>query len=224
MKNYLLKNNYALEKDIIVSGSPRHDSFFAREIHNQNNSKVLLTPRPIIHDIDGQNTKKYGEYEHAIRKIVTSIKKNNLELIVKLHPQKNSHNERIREIIHSIDPNIEVFQTKKIFDLLKNCRIMINLSPDNYDASTTIMEGMIMKKPVIDISLVKERYDFEFLKENAINYLHSSDNIEEAIMSILTDKEKHDELIERSQKFLREYLSNQGNASNILAQELSNVN
>ena len=42
---------------------------------------------------------------------------------------------------------------------------MVNLSPDSYDASTTILEAMIMEKPVIDITLASKRYEFEFLKD-----------------------------------------------------------
>ena len=119
----------------------------------------------IIQDIEGENSIKYEQYKITIEKILNVIKKNNLKLIVKLHPQKNDHNEQIIKMIKSIDTEIQIFQTGSISDLLGKCNLMINLSPDNYDASTTILEAMIMKRPIIDISLVKERYDFEFLKD-----------------------------------------------------------
>ena len=115
-------------------------------------------------------------------------------------------------------------QTGSISNLLERCNLMINLSPDNYDASTTILEAMIMKKPIIDVSLVKERYDFEFLKDEAIYALDSSSDIENAILELQTDSSKRDELIKRSQVHLEKYLVNHGNASKKLAQELSGIN
>ena len=54
MKNYLIDNYPILEKDIIVSGSPRHDEFFNSKLENQNKKNILLTPRPIIKDIEGR--------------------------------------------------------------------------------------------------------------------------------------------------------------------------
>ncbi len=224
MKDYLIKNYHILEKDIIVSGSPRHDSFFGNSVKNQKDKCVLLTPRPIIHDIDGENSIKYEQYKITIEKVLDAVKKNNLELIVKLHPQKNEHNEQIIKIINSIDSEIRIFQTGSISNLLERCNLMINLSPDNYDASTTILEAMIMKKPIIDVSLVKERYDFEFLKDEAIYALDSSSDIENAILELQTNSSKRDELIKRSQIHLEKYLANHGNASKKLAQKLSGIN
>ena len=49
--------------------------------------------------------------------ILETIKKNNLKLIVKLHPQKNDHNEQIIKMIKSIDTEIQIFQTGSISDL-----------------------------------------------------------------------------------------------------------
>ena len=97
---------------------------------------------------------------------------------------------------------------------------MVNLSPDSYDASTTILEAIIMKKPVIDITLASKRYEFEFLKDKAICDLNSSDNIEKFMVELSSKTNTRNELIEKSQIHLNRYLSNQGNGSKTLAQKL----
>jgi len=223
MKSYLV-NNYKLpEEKIIVSGSPRHDSFFKNKLKNESKNIILLTPRPIIHDIEGENSEKYDLYEKTLKKILKCAEKNNIKLIVKLHPQRNEHNEDIIKIIKNYDLGIEIFQNIPILDLLKKCSLMINLSPDSFDASTTILEAMIMKKPVIDITLASKRYEFEFLKDEAICDLNSSENIEKFILELSSESNIRNKLIKKSQIHLNRYLSNQGNASETLARQLTGI-
>jgi len=220
MKNYLIENCQISDHNIIVSGSPRHDSFFENKSIIDNDKTILLTPRPIIYNIEGEDSKKYELYEETIKRIVKCISKNNLKLIVKLHPQQNEHNERIRKIIANINPKIEVFQSTPILNLLRRCFLTINLSPDSYDASTTILESMILKKPVIDVSLCKKIYDFEFLKDEAIYVLNTSADIEKVITEFASNKKLQEEWIRKSQIHLKKYLSEHGNASKILAKKL----
>ena len=219
IKNYLLDNYNISEENIIVSGSPRHDLFFEEQKVNDN-ELILLTPRPIINDIVGEDTKKYELYEETIKRIITAVENSKSKLVVKLHPQKNQHNNDIKDMIQKINPEIEIYQDVSILELLKKCKLMINLSPDNYDASTTILEAMIMKKPVLDVTLEKKRFGFEFLKDKAIETLDFESDIENLIFEIITNQNKHKDLIKNSQIHLRKYLANQGNASKILAENL----
>ena len=220
MKSYLMKHYELPEEKIIISGSPRHDSFFKHKLKNEIKNMILLTPRPIIHDIEGENSNKYDLYEKTLKKILKVAKKNNIKLIVKLHPQTNKHNDDIIQIIKKFDSTIEIFQNAPILNLLNKCSLMINLSPDSFDASTTILEAMIMEKPVIDITLASKRYEFEFLKDKAICDLNSSDNIEKFMVELSSKTNTRNELIEKSQIHLNRYLSNQGNGSKTLAQKL----
>lgn len=223
MKSYLMKHYELPEEKIIISGSPRHDSFFKHKLKNEIKNMILLTPRPIIHDIEGQNSNKYDLYEKTLKKILKVAKKNNIKLIVKLHPQTNKHNDDIIQIIKKFDSTIEIFQNAPILNLLNKCSLMINLSPDSFDASTTILEAMIMEKPVIDITLASKRYEFEFLKDKSICELKSSDNIEKFMVELSSKSNARNEIIKNSQIHLDKYLSNQGNGSKILAQKLANI-
>ena len=220
MKSYLMDNYKLPEEKIIVVGSPRHDSFFKNKLNNENKNMILLTPRPIIRDIEGENSDKHDLYEKTLKKILKCAEKNDLKLMVKLHPQRNEHNDVIIEIIKKYDSEIKIFQNTPILNLLKKCSLMVNLSPDSYDASTTILEAMIMEKPVIDITLASKRYEFEFLKDKAICDLNSSDNIEKFMVELSSKTNTRNELIEKSQIHLNRYLSNQGNGSKTLAQKL----
>jgi len=126
-------------------------------------------------------------------------------------------------MIKNYDLEIEIFQNIPILDLLKKCSLMINISPDSFDASTTILEAMIMEKPVIDITLASKRYEFEFLKDEAICDLNSSENIEKFMLELSSESNIRNKLIKKSQIHLNKYLSNQGNASETLARQLTDI-
>ena len=223
MKSYIIDNYKLPEEKIIISGSPRHDSFFKNKLNNQIEKTILLTPRPIIHDIEGENSVRHDLYEKTLKKILKCAEKNNLKLIIKLHPQRNEHNNEIMKIIKEHNLEIEIYQSTAILNLLKKCSLMVNLSPDSFDASTTILEAMILEKPVIDITLADKRYDFEFLKDESICCLNSSDNFEKSMIELSSDTDGRKKLIEKSKIHLKRYLSHHGNGSKILADKLVNI-
>ena len=62
--------------------------------------KILITLRPIIFHIEGLRINLYSTYEKALISIMTACKNlDNSEIIFKLHPQQNLHNEFFKDII-----------------------------------------------------------------------------------------------------------------------------
>lgn len=225
-KNYLTDIRKLDSQKILVTGSPRHDTFFEKrqKSYLKKNKTILLTPRPIIEHTGNGGTPIFIKYEILLKKINETIQKiPDCELIIKLHPQQIFHNNEIRKLFEKINPNVKIYQLSQIEDILPNCDMLLNISPENLDASTTILEAMILEKPVIDIAIDKKRFEFEFLKDNAILPIDYDSNLEENFKKVLFDKKFHDELIQNANSHLDKYLAYHGDSSKCFAKILDTI-
>lgn len=219
-KDYLVQHHKYDENNIIISGSPRHDSFFKRKVTEMSNkTKVILLTIVPITDTRGQNdTNIYIRFENFIIFFCATIKKfDNVRVIVKLHPAQIEHNEDIKLLFKQIDPTIPVYQTNPLIDLIKSADVVININPESSDSSTAIMEALILEKPTITVFLDGEYNDLKFVKDNATLSMFDETNLEKNLSSILYDQEFRCKLIHNAKNFLKDYLSNQGKASEYLA-------
>ena len=224
VKNYLMKIKSIPENKIIVCGSPKYDSYFNSIKPKNNKKKILITPRPIINHMEGIKISLYEEYEKIIKDVVNACKKNeNIEIIFKLHPQQHPHNDIIRKIIQENFPEIQIYQNHSIKNLLLQSNLHINIASDNFDASTVILEAMILKCPTLNIQLQDTEFNFEFVQMNAIRSIRHTNNLELEISELINNEGKRDKLLKNSKKFLNEYLSNHGNASNYFINEIINL-
>ncbi|MBM3911172.1 MAG: hypothetical protein FJ356_05945, partial [Thaumarchaeota archaeon] len=213
-KKYLVEYKNFEPKRIFVTGSPRHDIFFTREPIQQHNKQqnVLLTIIPITNITGHASTNAHIKFETFIHELCRILKKLNLTLVVKLHPGQAEHNEEIIDLFQSIDTTIPVYQINPILDLIESCDFMININPESCDTSTVIMEGLIMRKPVLTVFLDNKHHEIEFVKDNATISISDHSDLEWAINDILTD-ETRSRLRKNTEVHLSKYLSNQGTAS-----------
>ena len=100
IKDYLIHVKAIPENKIIVSGSPKYDSYSKIKKNKKNQKIMLVTLRPIITHMEGPRIELYEKYEKTLHKLI-QISKNveNLQIIFKLHPQQNISN----QIIHKYD-------------------------------------------------------------------------------------------------------------------------
>ena len=113
----------------------------------------------------------------------------------------------------------KILQFNPIKDLLYNCSLHVNIAPENFDASSVILEAMILKKPTLNIQLQKNDYDFEFNTLNAIKSISYDSDIKNVLLDLLENPKK-DNLIENSQYYLSKYMRNMGSASKKLIDAL----
>ena len=212
IKDYLIHVKAIPENKIIVSGSPKHDSYSRIEKNEKSQKIMLVTLRPIITHMEGPRIELYEKYEEVIHKLI-QISKNieNLQIIFKLHPQQNISNQIIINMIKEND-RIKILQFEPIKELLSNCDLHVNIAPDNFDASSVILEAMMMGKPTLNIQLQKNEIEFEFMKENAIKSVYYDSNIEQLVLDLISNH-GIEELLNNSQNFLNKYMKNRGNAA-----------
>ena len=221
LQEYLLGTNLISEDKIIVCGSPKHDSF-KPIIKNSDKKKIILvTLRPIISHVEGIRIELYKKYETAINSIIESC--SNLsynEIIFKLHPQQNSNNKFLKDVIKEKNPSAKIIQSASIKKLLIDCDLHINLAPDNFDVSSVILEAMMLKRPTLNIQLQSTPFEFGIIKENAIKTVMYDSDIKQEISELVFNKGKINQLLKKSEAYLNKYISNHGNASKALLDEI----
>jgi len=153
-------------------------------------------------------------------KIFESFK--NVKLIVKLHPSQYIETEYIKKLINQLNPNITIYHTEPIQKILEDCDTVLNIHTEVL-ASTVLLEALIMEKPIMNISLVDENYNFQFIKDNAVLQVTDKSDLEKHFKTILYDEDLRKELIKNAQKHLQSYLSNQGKASKHFAEILKSL-
>lgn len=204
-------------------GSPRHDEFFCDEkLVNKKTKMILITTPPIIEWSGFLDTHTALRYENTLRQLIESIKKlDNVKIIGKLHPGWGwKFNYVLLEIFKKIDPQIPVHSTTSIKKLILECDVMINITPEDNQPSTVLLEGLILRKPVIDISLDDRKTDFEYDKNLPIIFLSYKSNVIQYIEKIFNDFDFKRELDAQIDFHLKNYLSNHKNASSELADYL----
>ena len=222
IKDYLIRVKAIPENKIIVSGSPKYDSFSRIEKNRKRKKIMLVTIRPIAINVEGPRIELYEKYEEVIHKLI-QISKNikNLQIIFKLHPQQNPSNQIIIDMIKK-NNKIKILQFNPIKELLSDCDLHVNIAPDNFDASTVILEAMMMGKPTLNIQLQKNEIEFEFIKDNAIKSVYYDSNIERSVLDLISHHGT-DELFSNSQNFLNKYMKNRGNAAKKLIDSIEDL-
>ena len=218
-KDYLLHHRNISADRIFVTGSPRHEDFFKKIKSNNTNSEktILITPQAISEFNGLVDTNTYLRLEELLVKIFQIIKKiPNTRIIVKMHPTLAPGNEYVKTLIHKLNPDVKILQLESVLDVIDSCDVMININTDLFP-STVVYEGMIMNKPIMNIRMMDEKYDFEFVKDNAVLSISDTDNLKEPIEQLLTDNDFQIQLVTNGQKHLEKYFSNPITASEKLA-------
>ena len=212
--NYFLENSKIQKDQLIISGSPRHDQFLQiKPLTNSHAIKnILVTLSPISERSGLGDTNLIIKYNYFLEKILKILNKfNDLKITVKLHPGENPHNSILIDFLKN-QSNITVFQIKNPNELIKKSDLMINISPELYDSSTIMLEGLLLRKPVIQLSLDDELSKVEPLKSPIIQ-ISEIEHFEQVISKIINDEIYRKEIIEQISNKLNDYLSFQGNSN-----------
>ena len=214
-KNYALKYGHD-EKNLLVTGSPRHDNFFNHSKKEMSKGIIVLATTGAT-EIFSENspTLDYTKFNDFIKEVCRVVKNlPNKQLIVKPHPQPDFVNNLI-ELIQEIDPNIKIVLDTNLVELINSCDLLIT-----FKNSTIALESLILNKPTISLQTEKWPEDSEIVKMNALLSISDINEIENGIKKILFDNEFREQLLINSKKFVEQYFANPGFASKTLAKTL----
>ena len=222
-KKYLMESRKIPEKRIFVTGSPRHDTFFNKGISEKKHSqKTILIVLPAIAEMNFlSDTQTYIRLEKLLKKIFATVRNlHDVNLIVKLHPVQDSNNEYIKKLIQKLEPKILIYQVGSIKKIIELCDVMINIHIELMP-STVLLEGLILKKPTINITMLDNFLEFQYIKDNAVLTISDQSDLLKPINDLLYDKELSKKLIHNGQNHVGKFLANPGNASKSLADVLN---
>ncbi len=205
------------EENLIVTGSPRHDSFFKSINKSKKNGIILFATTSVTGRMSFEQTplEAYTKFDNFVREVCRIAKKfPDKQLIVKPHPQPDSLS-NITKIIKGIDPSIPILYNSSLVELINSCDLLIT-----FNNSTVILESMILGKPAISLQIEKWAQEDDLIKTGAFLPISNIEEIEDGIKKILYDPKYENKLIENSKIFINNYLANHGTASHELAKLL----
>lgn len=220
MKEYALMNGIK-EEDVIVSGSIRHDPYFKDNYSITENGIILVALMPYFFKrAEDQSIISFVRYEESLKIICNVLKKiKDRKKVVKLHPTDMMFNSIfIEPIIRSIDSSIQIVVEADLTKLIPSADIVITQG-----LTTFILDSNIFHKPTVTLTYNHEEFSSKLSHGYSKLFEHTDDEkFEDYINSIFVDEEIRNENIRKGIEFLDLYLSNQGNASEFLANKILN--
>jgi len=217
-KDHIISKGLNKEK-LLITGSPRHDTFFSLEKNQKSTGKILLaTTGPPGVFTESSTTDVFLKYDEYIKEIFRVIKKYpDKQLIVKPHPQSDFINNAL-ELINQIDSNAKIIVDADLPELINQCDLVIS-----FNTSTILLESLILQKPTISLITEDWATDNEIIKMNAVMAIDDIKNIESSISKIMSNQDYRLDLKKNANLFLENYLSNHGTASKKLVSVLNEI-
>jgi hypothetical protein len=145
----------------------------------------------------------------------------NVNLIVKLHPVQDSNNQYIKKLIQKLDPNIPIYQIGSIKNIIELCDLMINIHIELMP-STVMLEGLILKKPILNVIMMDKIQQFQYVKDDAVLSKFDKFDLNKPINDLLFNYDLSEKLVANGQEHIKKFLVNQGTASKSFADILNN--
>lgn len=219
----LLKMKYPKEK-ILVSGNPSYDFLRKFMRDNYNNRENDLKSLGLSTD---KKTIVFGTqpdfYESIINPISTilDLGKNypQIQLIIKVHPRENIS--QYLEFETGSNIPVRVIKDQNIFLIIQICDVFLTLH------STTILDALVLGKPVCTFNFENKHTSLKFLKSKAIIELKSPQETFKLIPKILDDEGFQSKLDIQRQEFLSDQIYKlDGNAAerivNFIIEKINN--
>jgi len=191
---------------IVISGQPRYDYIFNGELlintaqfkstHSiSDNQKIIVfatDPGSVL------NTKeKKRKYEDIIIKEATG--KSEYFLVLKLHPQDTG--EITMDLVSKYSSsNILIIKDMNADELMSMCDLWLTTY------STTALESVMMKKPLLLLNFDKENYLQDFVKEGVAEYIETKERVLPLFEKALFDEAWKTNVMKNREAFLKRRL------------------
>jgi len=222
--NCFSKNQLIEQEKLIISGSPRHDELFHSDetFETKEKKNILITMSPIVIRSGQGDLDLILKYNSMIGKLISIFKKfKNSEIKFKLHPGENPHNLILLDFLKE-NSESPIFQTKNIMELIPSSDLIINITPEIYDSSTVMLEGLILNKPVIQL-ILDEYFNGNKLDDIPINQISRIEDLENLLEQFFNNSKNFNSiLLQKNQKIIGKYLSYRGNSSKKICQIINN--
>jgi hypothetical protein len=208
---------------VIVTGQPRYDHLFAVEqkySRNQVIDKYKIDPNSKIilwtTQCHGLSMKEnIVNFETAFN-CIDNLKEEDITLIIKQHPgETNKYTKLIYRFLKKYKINVIITaKDADTYELIYACDVLMTKS------STTVLEAILLDKPVIVLNLSGERDVINFVQEGVAKGVYNQTSLEPTIVNLLSN----DDLKTYRQRFISQYLfNNDGMATTRIIQAINNI-
>ena len=213
-KTNLLKHKEITSDKIILSGSPRHDIFFNSKPFQKKSSKktVLITTQNFEWTNALLNTNQFINVESIFQKIFDIFDdRPEIELKLKLHPARDPYNEFLKDRIKKMNTKIQILQSESSKSVIEDCDLLVNIHSELIP-STTMLEGLILQKPILNITLLQNK-KFDYDDFGAVHTIFHTDLDKQDFDKLLFNSKSMDKLLQNGQKYVQYFLANPGVSS-----------
>ncbi len=191
-KKYLVKKGVNSEK-ILIRGSPKYESVLKKTVYPLNQIKDHFTGK--IHTISHEKhkilltTTTFMDESNLIvlNTIVNVLKKlNNVQFLIKLHPQQNGV--FIRDALKKLKYNAIIVKDIGILEIIKTADVVLT------EESSVILDSMVVKTPIICLDLVNKGIYFSakhvYNDKKYIIIIQDEQQLYQELMELLTSQKK----------------------------------
>ncbi len=196
-----------ISSKIHLIGNANLDRIGLKKKHNRKNSDnvLLLATGPRNHQSIGHDVNAWKVYESTIKSIYDIVSKQNLNLIIKRHPDIAEND--FSESLYSSLSNVKIQKSGDLSNLLLNSKIVLSLG-----ISSGILEAQILEKPVISIS---SKYDVfgtgKYVPNSCLEI--KIEEFDKIFTKIITNPNEFNLLIQKGSHYLFQNTSNIGTVS-----------
>ena len=215
-ENYLKNIDIIDPKKLKIIGHPKYDSWKSVSTDNDSGAVLLALTGPEHMVIQGHqisNIKKFENYLEEICKAVSAMKK---KLIIKTHP--SFHVFDFTDLIKKNSSDIEVISGGSIMELINSCDIIVATNH-----TTAILESYLLQRPVICLPIIDYNLGIPTLFDFNSDMNISIEKFQITLEKLIRDNNFKNQIIQRQNKFVENYLANHGSSSKKLIEYIKTM-
>lgn len=210
------------EENLLVVGSPRHNSFVNYHSNTSKNQGIILLATSGATGIAAKYSTTFTRlnYDKFTKEVIRILKTfSDKKLVVKIAPhQEHVGIANVTRLIKEIDPNTSIMMNANLAELIASCDVLIT-----FNNSTIALESLLMNKPTASIQTEEWLQDEEISKAKAILSVNEVTNLEAELRKLVYDEEFQKQLQANAKIFLQNYLENIGSSSKALTNKLDKL-
>ena len=190
-------------KKLALIGQSKFDRLTKRSYDkNQVCKKLGLNPKkPIVlfasQTVGCGSADNLWQYDLMIRSVLLGCR--DKQLVVKIHPAESL--EEVTKIANQVNSHAPILKKFDLQELINACDVFINKD------STTGIEAMVMKKPMIVFNPGKKLY-FDYSQGGGAVVAHNAEEVQKAVDHLLCDKKFRENTLKKAEIFLSDTLTN----------------
>ena len=199
-----------------VIGHPKYDSWKLISMHNDSSCVLLALTGPEHMLIQGHQISNIIEFEKQLEQVCKMVIAMKKKLIIKIHP--SFHVFDFTDLIKKNSSDIEVISGGSIMELINSCDIIVATNH-----TTAILESYLLQRPVICLPIIDYNLGIPTLFDFNSDMNIPIEKFQVTLEKLMRDNNFKNQIIQRQNKFVENYLANHGSSSKKLIEYIKTM-